>query len=397
MHLHQILIVSKSNLFLLVFLLLQWGQQLSAQQLKGRIMLNDDTPAQYATVFVPSLGVGAITDTDGYYYIESVPQGKTILEFSHVGYTTHVASIDTLIAGDSIRTIHLLEQAIALNEVFVTPNGEDPATYIFRRIHETAKKNRKQLQYDAKISTSLLAQDLDVVPMIVPKMVLWILKNALKLSPIGGMFDFVIRHEKVQAKGVIDCHCKKGKCSYDGWKMIQTSHNDKDFDKAFRKVSSIDPFEYLYEDFFNAKELPQGYSLKGITEENGKTIDVLCKNRITSVQGNKMQIDTLLLYVVEDDWGILRKEFRSRHGLKRTECRDIGNGIWMPISYIDDPEIIDLNQVIKDAYEESLKEPEEKSSRMEQNIKNRLIDVANGKRQFHPCATMSFSIGYKRD
>ena len=38
------------------------------------------------------------------------------------------------------------------------------------------------------------------------------------------------------------------------------------------------------------------------------------------------------LHVVEDDWGILKAEKKGEHIQESTECRDLGGGIYMPIS-----------------------------------------------------------------
>lgn len=382
-------ILSSSTLFFLL------SSHAIGQTLHGRVMLDESTPAHYATVYIPSLGIGTITDTEGQYQLDNLPSKDVTIEYSFIGYSTHIAHTDTLIMGDSLKSILLNEQPVALNEVFVTPNGEDPATYIFRRIHERAKQNRPLVQYDASISSSFLTQDLDIIPMVVPKVVLWMLKSLVRMTSVSRLFSISIEHQKIQAKANILCHSQKGKCKYHDWRLIETTLKDDDFEKAFRKESSIDPFMFAYEPFMNAKELPEGYILKGTIEEDGRTVDVLYKGR-QNIINDKVYGDTTFLYVVEDDWGILRKEERSAGGFTRMECRHIGDGIWLPISYIDDPTIIDLNQMIKDAVVEYENDPDpKKASKMERKVFNRLKEIANGKRQFHPCVTMCFNINYK--
>lgn len=381
----------KHKILVIISLIMLLGLHVEAQQLRGRVMLNEVVPAQFATVYLSSSGIGTISDAEGYYSLDGLPPHNAKVEFSHIGYLTHVAVADTLVEGDSLRTIVLQEQAIALNEVFITPNGEDPAAYIFRRVHERAKQNQKRLQYDAEISASILAQDMDVIPLVLPKFVLWIVRNALRLTSIGGIFDFVIRHERVQAKGTVLCHSRNGKCKFDGWKMTQSTHRDKDLDQSFRKVSSADPFEFLYDRFLSARNLPEGYQLKGTIVEDGKTIDVLYKVRIRKSEEDKFRADTAFIYVVEDDWGILREEYHPSDEVLRLECRDIGNGIWMPISFVGELKSVDLNQAIREAFE---KDSLENLSRKEQKTMNRLMNVANGKRQFNPAASVCYSVKY---
>ncbi len=385
------MIEKRISLIILLFSITLFGAK--AQNLTGKIVLNGQTPAQFATVYIPSLGIGTITDTQGQYYLSEVPSKDVMVEISYIGYTTHRAQLDTLVSGNTLRTISLNEHPIALNEVFVTPNGEDPVTYIFGRIHQQALKNKKVLQYDASITSSFLSQDLDVIKLILPKFALWLLKRVISMTSAGDLFDYCIDNEKIQAKGRIECHCKSGKCKYDGWNLLESTLSDSGFEKMFKKQTSIDPFKFVYEDFFKSKDLPEGYNLVGTIEEDGRTIDVLCKSNTFSIREDKIYGDTTYLYVVEEDWGILRQEHRSADGITRMECRNIGNGIWLPISYIDDPAIIDLNSTIKDA----LNDPSNyiDMSRTERKYIDRFRDIANGKRQFHPCYTMCYYINYK--
>ena len=60
------------SFFISVFLLLGClftGTIARAQSLEGCVTLNDSTPAAYATIYLPALGLGTITDQDGRYLI----------------------------------------------------------------------------------------------------------------------------------------------------------------------------------------------------------------------------------------------------------------------------------------------------------------------------------------
>lgn len=382
---------NRISLFILLFSITFFGAK--SQSLTGQVVLNDQTPAQFATVYIPSLGIGAITDTQGQYYLSGVPSKDVVVEISYIGYTTHRAQLDTLVIGNTLRTISLYEQPITLTEVFITPNGEDPVTYIFRRIHQQALKNKKTLQYDATITSSFLSQDLDVIKLILPKFALWVLKRVISMTSAGDLFDYCIDHEKIQAKGRIECHTQNGKCKYDGWAQLESTLSDSGFEKKLKKQTAIDPFQFVYEDFLKPKDLPEGYTLIGTIEEDGRTIDVLRESSTFTIKEGKIYGDTTYLYVVEEDWGILRQEHRSADGITRMECRNIGNGIWLPISYIDDPAIIDLNSAIKEAFNDPSNYDD--MSRTERKYLDRFRDIANGKRQFHPCFTMCYNIKYR--
>lgn len=382
-----------NKILTLIFVFLLLLGKTEAQPLRGRILLKDNVPAQFATVYIPSLGIGAISDTEGQYYLERPVDQDLSIEFSYIGFSTYTEKLSSILSGDSIKTICLQEQPIALSEVFVTPNGEDPASYILRRVQEQAVKKQNQMQYEASITSSFLTQDLDIIPVLVPKIVLWILKRTISMTSSGKMFEYCIKNEKIQAKGEILCHTNKGKCKYDSWRLIESTLKDDGFEKALKEETSINPFKFLYKEFLNSKKLPEGYVLKGTIEENGKIIDILCKSEGWSIVNNKSYENATYLYVVEDDWGILRKEEKG-YGLTRIECRKTANGTWLPISYIDDPVVTDVSQAMKDYLKEE--DSTKDMTRSERKIVERIKNIVYNNRKFQPCTTMCYTIKYKQ-
>lgn len=361
-----------------------------AQSLEGCVMLNDTTPAAFATVYFPELGIGTTTDFEGRYLIEEIPQGVHQTEYSHLGFETAKLKLQLTENKRYAHDQRMQEQAIMLNEVYVTPNGEDPALYILKQVANQAKLNRKRLlNYDATIKGSIHAQDLDFIPELVPKMALWMIRKVIAMTGFGPIFDFCINHEKFTSHYSIVCHSKKGKTQYDGWHLISsTEPMPKEVEKALKKGCSCDPFDDLYGSIMSEKLKETNYKLKGTTEENGKIIDVL---------ENENQYGTTTLYVVEGSWGILRKVFDGTSGLMVAECRDLGEGIYMPISFVDDPKTIDLNEMLLSEMQkirEKEADTQGKASKKEQKFFERLEEFANGERHFHPCLTESSTISY---
>lgn len=95
-----------------------------------------------ATIYVPDLKTGAISDTSGAYILDNLPKAKVIIQVSYVGYKTIVRKVDL----STTTTLNfMMEQAIAeMNEVVVT--GTSRATEIKRNPVPMVTMDRKQLQ-----------------------------------------------------------------------------------------------------------------------------------------------------------------------------------------------------------------------------------------------------------
>lgn len=359
-----------------------------AQSLEGCVMLNDSTPAAFATIYLPEQGIGTTTDAEGRYLLEGINLGTVPVEYSYLGYQTINRKLVIDTAKRYAHDERMEEQVIRLSEVFVTSNDEDPARYILNRVGERARVNRKRLlSYDATFSGTLHTQDLDIIPLLIPKMALWVLRKAIALSGFGALTDYCMEHERLDASYRLQVHYAKKKMSFDEWQLLSSSAPlDKKVQKSLRKTAEMDPFEIYYASIIEGKTQKSGFKLVGMVEENGKIIDVLERRDSLSVSS---------IYVVEEEWGVLRKTYNSDYGHLVFEARDIGQGIYLPISYINDPKPFDFNAFIQDAIE---KNPEdfqpEKMSRMERNVAERIEKILKGERRFKPCLTESTHIKY---
>lgn len=370
-----------------------------AQSLEGCVMLNDSTPAAYATIYVPALGLGTITDQDGRYLLDEIPLGTHSVEYSYLGYRT--ARRDLIIdkAGRMAHDERLEEQPIALSDVYITPNGEDPAIYILRKVAEKAAINRKRLaSYNASVTHTFHAQDIDFLPVVLPKTYRWALKALVKTFRLGAIYDVCTQNEKVDAKLSLQHHYAKGKTKYANERLISSTPAlpDKAKEQLF-KLTHDDIFDLLYGDNlpWGSKAIKKGYcqfKLKGTIEENGQVIDVLTSS-ITHGEFSYNQV----LYIIEDNWGILRMESNTPNEYERTECRDIGGGIYLPVSQISDPKMINFNLAEQiQTFKAEQAEKGEKLSKTEQKMIDRLEQfIANG-RNLRPCMTSGYNIKYSQ-
>ena len=145
----------------------------AAQQhtIDGRVTLSDSLhAASFATVYVPSTGQGAVCDKEGNFMLGGLSQRECTIEVSYMGYSTYkeVVSFDKSAHVQLLVTMQ--EEPINLANVFITPNGEDAAVYLFNKVLAQSKLNRKRLKhFDATVTTLLHSQDMDFIPLILPK------------------------------------------------------------------------------------------------------------------------------------------------------------------------------------------------------------------------------------
>jgi iron complex outermembrane recepter protein len=119
-------------------------QIINAQnKISGRITDNlTGDPVAGATVYIPELKTGTISDQNGLYKIENLPGTKVIMQISFLGYKAIIENIDlaTTTSKDFV-----LEQAITeMNEVVVT--GSSRATEITKTPVPMLTVNSRELQ-----------------------------------------------------------------------------------------------------------------------------------------------------------------------------------------------------------------------------------------------------------
>jgi len=108
----------KTSLFLLLLLFFT-GQQVFGQtgRISGIISETNGSPILGASVLIKGTSIGTISDLDGKYTI-NVPDNKSILVFSYIGYEKQ-----ELNSGKQILNVELVETAKAMDEVVVVGYG----------------------------------------------------------------------------------------------------------------------------------------------------------------------------------------------------------------------------------------------------------------------------------
>src|SRR5262245_49524868 len=77
-----------------IVLLLTCYYSVAQQVLHGKISDGaDHQPIAGATIYIPDLKKGAVSNNEGFYEIEHLPKGKFLVQFKFVGYSPEVRSI----------------------------------------------------------------------------------------------------------------------------------------------------------------------------------------------------------------------------------------------------------------------------------------------------------------
>lgn len=113
-------------IFFVLFLFIKVNAQ---NQIQGKITDTDNEPLIGASVFLPELNKGTVTNQLGEYLINNVPNGKIKIQFSFIGYNTEIKTIEILQTenkADAILTIAIIQsQEIVITGGYVSSQHEN--------------------------------------------------------------------------------------------------------------------------------------------------------------------------------------------------------------------------------------------------------------------------------
>ncbi|MGI6573265.1 MAG: carboxypeptidase-like regulatory domain-containing protein [Fermentimonas sp.] len=108
------------KIVLIFFVLFLHIIKVNAQnQIKGKVTDVNNEPLIGASVFLPELNKGTITNQAGEYLISNIPNGKIKIQFSFVGYNTEMKTIDITQPENKVNTT-LTIAIIQSQEVVIT-------------------------------------------------------------------------------------------------------------------------------------------------------------------------------------------------------------------------------------------------------------------------------------
>ncbi|MGC8859567.1 MAG: TonB-dependent receptor [Ignavibacteria bacterium] len=113
-------------IFFVLFLFIKVNAQ---NQIKGKVTDINNKPLIGASVFLPELNKGTITNQAGEYLISNIPNGKIKIQFSFVGYNTEIKTIEisqTENKVDALLTIAIIQsQEVVITGGYVSSQHEN--------------------------------------------------------------------------------------------------------------------------------------------------------------------------------------------------------------------------------------------------------------------------------
>jgi len=204
--------------------------------------------------------------------------------------------------------------------------------------------------------------------------------------------DYVLQNRSVEVSVRTDIEQRGKKISWNNKKVIASNPTlSKKAESQLLSMMEMELFEIVY-----SKDNAWGekgrkdyvFNVKGNIEVNGKTVYIL-----EGKAPKSQYLTDKTIYVVDGDWGILRVDEKSQMSTRRLECRDIGNGIYMPITLVDRPSLMSFDKMV-DKAKVAVDSLEEKPSRIVRKGMERAEELLQGERKFTPYASHNFSIVY---
>ena len=323
--------IMKKHLLILNLTLICWlftGSMLNAQVINGRITDTNGNPVSFATLFIRELKQGTVANEEGYYEL-NVAEGVYTCQFQCLGYETVTLEI-AVRAGANTHNITLRTKAYDLTEVIVTPNREDRAYGIMRRVIAMAPYYLNQVsEYKADVY----------------------LKGSFQVIKISALLKRLAKDELKDFK--------------EGSTFVDESFNEIEFiapniynQKVLKKTSTMPQSEnsspgrliaasiYDTEAFFpNTIISPLSTSAfthyrfryEGFTKEGDR---IVSKIKITPAHRSK-QLVSGYIYIVDNYWNVYSVDVSGEYVMGTTfriqvNFGEVSNNIWMPVSHIID-------------------------------------------------------------
>jgi len=117
---HQKLKTFKMKQIIIIFVMIILYHTIQAQnKISGIITDQDNKPLPGASVFMPEINKGTVSDNVGKYELSNLPNGKVKIQFSYIGYTNKIETV--VLNGSSLQmNITLTFSIIGTEEIVIT-------------------------------------------------------------------------------------------------------------------------------------------------------------------------------------------------------------------------------------------------------------------------------------
>lgn len=371
----------------------------SAGTLRGHISKRDTSvsAAAYAMAYVGELKTGATADENGDFvlYLPGQYDGQQVqIEYSLIGYSSLEKSVTVVPDGQTAPadSVVLDFSPIMLAASYVTADGRDPAEYILSQVWKTADANRKKVKnYSAHVEYTLATHELPMVAHILPGFTLMMAKIAAGFMGIGPVVDYAITHEDLMASVSLDRTLKNGVRKDSNHQILEMT------DKLPRNVQNnikslfgkIDLYGLLYgkNSAWGRKFTRRStFVLQGSYNYGDYIVDVLHWDDPNSDA-------SATIHILEDNWGILKVQVGRGEEAVQCEARDIGGGLFLPVSFVMRPALTRIKAADIPAFIERA-EVEIK----DKGIRKRAVKLLEGYRDrgedFNPYVAARFNVRY---
>lgn len=354
----------------ILFLLILLGiAPLLAQTLSGHVRLQGSSNHALATVRIEQLGIGSTAKLDGAYRITGIKPGKHTVEYSFVGYKTVQKEITFTEGKDEVCDVELEEHPIALNPVFITPDGSDPARYIMNQVWANAqRKYNANKNYHVTSTTVLSFRDLDIVSDFLPRPIKRVLMMMAAVVGMRAPLKLIFDHPNLDVATTNQATCKGGKYKW-GKEKIK-SCNEQLTPKEIDVLNKFGVHEDLYKTVYVENLLRNKKAqlkLKGTYMDGNDLVYI-----VEAVKGSKREA----MHVIDGKWDVTRYIVYDGSDDTIVEMRKALGDLYMPVSMNLKLVLIKMSpEEIKKMMEETpeeTRETNEKSGRMMNKEINRI-------------------------
>lgn len=312
-------------------------------ELSGCIYLKDEqvVPADYAMVYAKEYGMGTLTDEHGNYtlHIPGTAPKTVRIEISRIGYAS--VNLTVALTGGHIdmEPVYMDSQPLMLTASYVIPEGKTPAQFVLSKVWERSKQVRKSpFDYRADMDYIISTHELPVVAQAVPKAYVGIAKAIGSYEGYGPMIRYCLKHDDFSASAVCSRQVKGGQTVDFNRRLISSDQPlpDNVKNNVINLMSMFDLVDLMYgeSNVWGEKwSKKHKFTLSGTYEQGDDLVDVL---RYRDHRGRV----TANVHVVEQKWMITKIQLFTKEGeVLRIEARDVGNGIYLPISMVLKPSV----------------------------------------------------------
>lgn len=375
----------------------------TAVNVRGRVLLDGEvtSPGDYAVIFIPALGMGTICDEAGYFNIrlsESAPSVK--LEFSRIGYDNEYRSVSLSSADVSadgelwLGDVHMRPQTLMLTAAYITPDGMSPSRFLLKKMRENVLRQRKSKpSYSAELQFNFSTHEIPLLAQVLSGGQKGLAKFAASMMGVGALVKYCLENDDISASAELKRNVNKNR-SKDYDKIIHKSNPDplpQNVQKSmFEFVNKVDLFDLLYgeaNNWLNSFAEKREFQLEGTYEYGDRLVNVL------SYTGRGEM--SIKIHIVEQDWGIMKLQIIRKHNeILRAEARDLGDGVYMPVSFIMNPGVSEVSWEQIPAVIQFV----QKEKRFKKAGKARLVKILqeryDAKESFNPYLACGFSVKY---